>query len=212
MRSKQPYIIFDFGNVILPLDYQTCFSSFERCLGLHWDKDSLPNDLKYMMDQLEIGSIDEKAFLNSFKKYNEAADINALKNAWNSLLKKIPPSRFEFLKQIKLKYRFALLSNINSIHEKYINEYLKKEHDIDLFSEYFDKVYYSHHLGMRKPNISIYNYVTDDLGVDPQEILFVDDLSENIEAAKSIGWKGEVHNPVDRIEDKLEYYIKSNFI
>ncbi|MDZ4829446.1 MAG: HAD-IA family hydrolase [Phycisphaerae bacterium] len=46
----------------------------------------------------------------------------------------------------------------------------------------------SHLWGLAKPDAAIYRRFERELGVGAQEILFFDDLRENIEAARSLGW------------------------
>ena len=47
-------------------------------------------------------------------------------------------------------------------------------------------------IGFIKPEKEIYLYAQEKAGVDPHEILFTDDVEENVEAAKSLGWQGVV--------------------
>ena len=51
-----------------------------------------------------------------------------------------------------------------------------------------------------------------ELGIaDGQDILFIDDMQENIDAAIAFGWRGVVHDPRDEIVEKVEGYVKSIF-
>ena len=52
----------------------------------------------------------------------------------------------------------------------------------------FDVIIDSSVVGMVKPEPSIYQLAQDRSGVEGGEILFVDDLSSNIVAAKPLGW------------------------
>jgi len=56
--------------------------------------------------------------------------------------------------------------------------------------KYFDKVYYSHEVGFRKPMVGIYQHVIDDAILTPELSLFMDDKKENVAAAKRLGFKG----------------------
>ncbi len=44
-------------------------------------------------------------------------------------------------------------------------------------------------IGLWKPDTAIYNYVLDDLGLKPYEVLFLDDNKANVEAANQVGWQ-----------------------
>jgi len=208
MRESNPFIIFDFGNILISLDYEKCFAAFEQCTAKKWNLDTIPDDISLVLRQLEVGHINTSTFCAAFRKYNLDLTDQQIIDAWNNLLGTIPKNRFPFLKALRKNYRIAILSNINEIHEKHINQYLEKEHGITSFDDYFDKIYYSHHIGMRKPNAEIYEFVTNDLRVSAHEIFFIDDLEENITAAKSFGWSGSVHDPKNKIEEKFEHYLK----
>ncbi len=49
----------------------------------------------------------------------------------------------------------------------------------------------SHELGVAKPDPAIYRVATERFGVSPGEILFFDDLPDNIEAARNAGWQAK---------------------
>ena len=66
-------------------------------------------------------------------------------------------------------------------------------------------------MGMRKPDTEIYQYVTETLKVNKSDILFIDDLPENIAAAQSYGWHGQVHFPKDEIIDNIDNYLSAAF-
>ena len=50
-----------------------------------------------------------------------------------------------------------------------------------------ERVFASHHLGMIKPEIEIYQHVLAQLGVAPQRVLFLDDNQNNIDTALQLG-------------------------
>lgn len=53
----------------------------------------------------------------------------------------------------------------------------------------------SHVLGVAKPDSDIYAHAAEEFGADPCEILFFDDLPENVEAARRAGWQAEQVDP-----------------
>jgi len=85
------------------------------------------------------------------------------------------------LPKLKEKYKLVLLSNTNSIHK----EYGWKDYD---FLKYFDKLILSYEVKAIKPEIEIYKCVENFTKMPPQNHLFIDDIYEYVEAAKSCGW------------------------
>ncbi|MGH1459922.1 MAG: HAD family hydrolase [Paracoccaceae bacterium] len=53
----------------------------------------------------------------------------------------------------------------------------------------FDRRYISGHMGVIKPDVRIYEMVEQDCGIDPARLLFADDRTDNITAAKARGWQ-----------------------
>ncbi|TYA68502.1 HAD-IA family hydrolase, partial [Seonamhaeicola marinus] len=50
----------------------------------------------------------------------------------------------------------------------------------------FDKFYLSHEINLRKPDSYIYKFVLNDNNVEAEECLFIDDVKNNITAAKNM--------------------------
>ncbi|MBY5442960.1 HAD-IA family hydrolase [Rhizobium leguminosarum] len=53
---------------------------------------------------------------------------------------------------------------------------------------HFDDIIYSAALGHSKPSPDFFRLATERTGVLPGEIAFIDDMAENIEAARQFGW------------------------
>ena len=72
----------------------------------------------------------------------------------------------------------------------------------------FDVVVNSAFIGMRKPEKNIFNYLLEQLGLEPHQVLFLDDNPVNVRAAKKAGLQIiKVVQPVaalDQIEQILE--------
>ena len=58
----------------------------------------------------------------------------------------------------------------------------------------YKKVYLSYQLGLIKPDIALFKLVQTESGVNPEEILFIDDKSENLIAPTNLGWKTILFN------------------
>jgi putative hydrolase of the HAD superfamily len=208
INSEKKTIIFDFGNVLINLDFEKCFDAYEQLIGTRWSMENMPIEITSAVQKYDRGFISDEAFLWVFQQYSESSDPRAFIAAWNSLLGGIKKKRFEMLERLRPDYNLVILSNINNLHLRKIHLYLKKVYQITDFEDrYFDYVFYSHLIGMRKPDIEIYQHVTTTLNIDKSDILFIDDLAENIAAAESFGWHGQVHNPNDEIADKIDGYL-----
>ena len=61
--------------------------------------------------------------------------------------------------------------------------------NLDLL-RYFDDVILSSEVGLRKPDLAIYQLALRNLSVPVDEAWFVDDLPENVRAANGVGIRG----------------------
>lgn len=181
-------IIFDFGGVIIDIDYQTCISSF-RNIGIK-DFEYWYSQLKqsHLFDDLETGKITPEGFRENIRKSarlpltDEQIDF-----AWNSILIGLPKENIELLKKLKPHYRLFLLSNTNAIHEKAFTQMIQRDFDENVLEELFEQTYFSHHIHMRKPDEAIFQYVLRENNIKAEETLFIDDSPQHIEGAKKAG-------------------------
>ena len=61
------------------------------------------------------------------------------------------------------------------------------------FEELVDVIVYSHEVGVAKPDPAIFGLTRDRLGVQSQEIVFLDDHEANVQAARACGWHAVLH-------------------
>lgn len=78
------------------------------------------------------------------------------------------------------------------------------------FGRYFEQVFVSAELGMIKPDPRIYRHVADALGIEPAQMVFIDNKKVNVEGAESIGITGHVFTGVGDLRDFLSTLAQSN--
>jgi len=183
MKSrKYSAIVFDLGKVLIPFDYAPAINKLnqlEEGLGTkfieyyksnyHFHRDferGKISSTEFVNKMLEV--VDHKIDAETFKKYY--ADIFSLNEDVISLLP-----------ILKKDYKLFLLSNTDSIHQKY--GWQKYE-----FLKYFDKLILSHELGSVKPEEEIYHAVEDASGFSFEEHFYIDDIQEYVDAAINLGW------------------------
>jgi putative hydrolase of the HAD superfamily len=195
-------IIFDFGDIFINLDKQATIDGLQK-LGLsQWNQ-----DLDELNQQFEMGLISPKDFISGFQKQLPNASTEEILTAWNAVLLDFPLYRLEFLQMLSKKYRLFLLSNTDSIHI----ETFEQKTGITFYSDFyhcFEKVYFSFEIGIRKPDIEIYNYVLNKHELSPKRTLFIDDKKENTDAAQTLGiqvWNLQVgqEDVVDLFDKKI---------
>jgi HAD superfamily hydrolase (TIGR01549 family) len=61
------------------------------------------------------------------------------------------------------------------------------------FEDITDDLVYSHEVGLMKPDPRVFVLTAQRLGVRPDEVLFLDDLPGDVEAAHAAGWHAVLH-------------------
>lgn len=181
-------IIFDLGNVIIPIDYNKTIQAFNKLSDIDFTEIVTLTKQHSIFDDFETGHISEQDFRNTIRKYllNNISDVQ-IDQAWNALLLELSPHVIALLEQLKTHYRTLALSNINPIHEKELNRIAQQYFDRNRFEDFFNKAYYSHIIGARKPNPQAYKLLLEQENIHPEKLLFIDDKLENVSAAKSLG-------------------------
>jgi len=60
--------------------------------------------------------------------------------------------------------------------------------------------YLSHEIGDMKPRATAFRLVASQTGIAPQRALFVDDLAENVAAARALGFRGHIYTSREALE------------
>lgn len=189
--SEIKNIIFDLGGVIINLDIPRTIAEFNKLAPQSFEK--IYNQLQQspVFDRFDKGTINEADFFAELKKSLNANISNEqMLYAWNAMLLDFPLHRLELLKQLKTNYRLFLLSNTNETHIKALESILFIQHGYKNLEPFFEKVYYSCHIGMRKPDQEIFELVLNANNLDNDETIFIDDSPQHLEGAKNAGIKG----------------------
>lgn len=71
----------------------------------------------------------------------------------------------------------------------------------------------SHELGLAKPDPAIYHAATESFGVEPGQVLFFDDMPENIDAARAIGWQArQIDHTGDTCKQMREHLTRAGVL
>ncbi|RLD88150.1 MAG: HAD family phosphatase [Bacteroidetes bacterium] len=195
-------IIFDFGGVVIDIDPQLTINAFDK-LGMTDSGTFLqPDFINNVIRKFERGILTPEAFRDKVRaRANTDFTDQEIDDAWNALLFDIPAERIEVIEGLKKTHKILLLSNSNEIHyDLYVRD-LQLRFGYREFDELFDKAYFSFDLHLSKPDIEIYEFVMYQHKLNPAETLFIDDNLENINSAKSLGWKTYHLQSPERIRD-----------
>lgn len=195
-------IIFDLGGVILNIDISRTKKAFHE-LGFHQIDElfGLGHADSFFRDH-ENGRVSDDQFIERIvQMLGGSASEEQVIAAWNALLLDFPPSRIRFLEELRNRYRLFLFSNTNGIHHQAFSRLFREEYPGKTLDGLFEKAYYSHAAGFRKPDLQGYQQIVADNHLDPAATLFIDDARVNVDAAMAAGLQGIHLLPGKTIEE-----------
>ena len=182
-------LIFDLGDVIIPIDLTAPARNFAMLANLPEDEVRAIWKQHDIWNRYETGLVDDVAFRDHVRQLlgNRGAWADeVIDTAWNSVLLDLPVERIERIKELAPAYRLFLLSNTSPIHIRQVNQLLTNLNQPTL-EELFERVFYSYDVRMAKPSPSIYQHVLAEAGLAAEETAFFDDNAANIQAAAALG-------------------------
>lgn len=182
MPNSYKVIVFDLGDVLLKVDSRRLIDKLNKVeAGLGERFHLLYFENYHIHCEYEKNNISREEFTDKMLSWlNYKISAEEFFHFYSDLFSPIDET-INLLPLLKQKYQLVLLSNTNFIHQKYGWE--KYE-----FLKYFDKMILSHEVGARKPENKIYKAVENFTGSYPSKHFFIDDLIDNVEAAKNMGW------------------------
>jgi HAD superfamily hydrolase (TIGR01509 family) len=184
-------IILDLGGVVLDINYNFTRDAFIN-LGFD-DFEIIYSQLKQelIFDLFETGNISAHDFRDVIRNYAEKTFSDSeIDSAWNAMIIGLPQERVNFLAKLKTSRRLFLLSNTNEIHEKEFVRQITSAFGKNILPELFEKNYYSHHAGIRKPQLEIFKLILKENALAAEETLFIDDSPQHVEGAYRAGLNG----------------------
>jgi len=190
---KYSAIVFDLGKVLIPFDYApviTKLNQIENGLGNKFIE--FYNSNYHFHRDFEKGNISESEFVSKMLKVvNHKIDAETFKTYYADIFS-LNEEVISLLPILKNDYKLFLLSNTDSIHQKY--GWQKYE-----FLKYFDDLILSHKVHSVKPEEKIYREVEKASGFPSEEHFYIDDIQEYVDAAKKLGWNAVVFEDYDKL-------------
>lgn len=191
--------LFDLGSVLMHID----FEAFPRALGLTASDLRHPyeGEMKKIVLQYECGEINTKEFQQEMVRvFQDRYSPDTLLNAFDAIILEDNRDIIPLVHRVKNKFDVAILSNTCLSHWQKV---LRVSSLVPIFPHAFT----SFHLGVMKPDRRAYEKVCTSLNVNPESVLFIDDLRENVEGAKAIGMNGIIYTDVDALGNTLKEYL-----
>lgn len=175
-------LLFDFGGVLVDIDFGRTFAAWARAAGT--DTDTIASRWQFggVNDAYERGEIGFGEYCDHLRAMLEVElPDETLLGGWMELIKEPMPDMRELLAALVGRIPLYVLSNTNREHWAYVGgrftEFLKP----------FSGIFCSHELGVRKPDAVVFERVAQEMDVPLHRIAFFDDFEPNVVGARAVG-------------------------
>ncbi|MFZ0548938.1 MAG: HAD family phosphatase, partial [Candidatus Promineifilaceae bacterium] len=177
-------IVFDIGGVLEYTPDLGVMAEWERKLELE------PGEMGARLgDVWEGGSIGTISEADVYRAVGERLGMSELllnemmDEMWREYLGTLNVELTDYFRGLRPRFQTAILSN------SFVGA-REREQAHYQFEECCDFIIYSHEVGLAKPDSRIYALTCERLGLEPGEVVFVDDAEANIDGARAFGMHG----------------------
>jgi putative hydrolase of the HAD superfamily len=193
-------VCFDLDGVVLKKRNSFFSDKLSEKLGIGLDK-ILPF-FKNEYKQIVIGKADLKESLEKyFSLWGWTGTVDELVGFWFTSENNIDEEVLEIVKKIKEK---SFKTYLASDHSKERAENLLKVVGLE---KYFDGDFFSGNVGYTKEEKEFFEKMVENLGVNSEEVLFIDDDMKNVEVAKSAGLNAIYFENVEQLKNSLQTFV-----
>jgi len=175
-------IIFDLGGVLVGVDYRCFLNRLANALHISTTELIAQSQNGAHQDYMK-GLITAEQFVDSVRKqYNQPISMERFRDIWESMIMEQDDDVTRIVTQLSKRYPLSLLSNTDPWHFNYCKSNYPV---VSMFKRYF----LSYECHLLKPDPNFYKLVAHELAAEATECLFIDDLEENVNAAKEVGYQ-----------------------
>jgi putative hydrolase of the HAD superfamily len=192
------WFLFDLGNTLIRLAYERVLGNI--CRDANVTRDELVDVLEAPggYRDLERGAV---SFWEFYEYLCENAgyrgSIRDFQTLWSDFFDGPIPGVEDLLQRVRERYRVAFLSNSNEVHAELIPRRFSALFQKD------DRFVFSHRFRVAKPDPEMFRRALEVMGALPQHVVFIDDLVENVIAARSVGIRAFQFIDVDTLVKEL---------
>ena len=189
----------DLGNVVIDIDFHRVFRYWADAAQVDAQRfyDKWAMGEAYL--QHEVGEIDFHAFT---KYLSETFAITLSHEDWVAGWNAIHIGPFagvvQRLPAIAQRYDLYAFTNTNATHTEDWRRFMAPH------IPHFERMFVSNEIGRRKPDAASFSWVCEQTGHPPGDIVFLDDLQENIDGAGSIGMDARLAKGEQQVCQQLD--------
>ncbi len=189
-------VVFDFGGVIGTFDV----GIFLRRIAPRTEKSAV--EIGALVYGSKLPVLYESGRVSSAEFFERFAALCGLRMSEDEFFRAFTEiftpveATLDLIRRLKGRYRLGLLSNTN---ERHFRDYIETVPVFPLF----DAVSLSYEVREMKPGERIYRDALGKLGVPPEACVFIDDIEENVAAARRLSMRGIRYEGHERLVEAL---------
>ena len=193
-------VIFDLGRVLVHYDHQQTVAATATLANV--SVDTLQTLLRTHTHATGVGDLDaEELHALICQHCGVTIDFAAFITAFAAGIGRDEEAlAYALSLQQRPDTTVAVMSNTNAAHVLWLDEHLPELREFDL-------VMMSNEVGLLKPDPAIFETALELLDVTPQQAIFIDDIAENVAAARALGIAGLVHTDWATTRPQLEKWL-----
>lgn len=190
-------IIFDMGRVLVDVDVRVFSRDIFSDVGGDNPDEIIQEVIAHpLMRKFNLGLVPPEPFYQELcDAYRLGVDYAEFKRLWCSLFSPMAGME-ELLGELSGVVALGLLSDTDPLHWGHLSKTYP-------FLGLFERPTLSFQVGVMKPDPEIYRVAAANVGVRPDECLYVDDLQRNVEGARSVGMEGIRFDGAGRLREEL---------
>jgi epoxide hydrolase-like predicted phosphatase len=199
-RTMIRAVVLDIGSVLEVVDDQLFPAPFEQRHGLAPGSVAAASD--WPRDAM-LGELTEAETRAHWQQRLSLSDVQVdelVADSWRWYVGTLDRQLFAWYAGLRDRgFRTGILSNSGPGARE-----AERHHGFEAVT---DQLVYSHEVGLKKPDPAIYELTRSRLGVEAGQVVFLDDVPANVEAARSAGWHAVRHEDTARSIAEIEAII-----
>ena len=193
-------VVLDIGSVLEIIDDSVFPAPFEQRHGLlpgsvHSGAASLPGNA----GTGELTEPEIRAHWQQHLRLSDAQVDQLMADYWRWYVGSLDQALFDWFAAQRPRFRTGIVSNSGPG--------AREAERCWGFEDITDDIVYSHEVGLLKPDPRIFALAAERLGVLPEEVVFLDDVEANVDAARASGWHAVLHRSTPESIREMERLV-----
>lgn len=191
-------LLFDIGRVVIDIDFGRAFAAWQPASRLSVEEIRLAYRQDDAYNRHETGELAAAQYCAHLREALQLeCDDAAVLAGWNAIFVAPVAGTVALIDRVRGRLPCYAFSNTNAAH---LDEMRRAFPEV---LARFTHVFASNEIGHRKPQPASFDHVVERMGCAPADVLFFDDLAENVDGAAARGLQAVLFRSPDDVRAAL---------